>query len=54
MAGMLTCYMQIRNAAADALYNKLPNEMLVMQNWSRPSKELKEVVTTLDKAALGP
>ena len=43
---MLTvlCYMQIRNAAADALYLEIPNEWLIIQDWSTPPKELKEQV----------
>lgn len=39
--------MQVRNAAADALYTELPEEVLLMQDWSRAAKDLKEVVVGL-------
>jgi hypothetical protein len=41
--------MQIRNAAADALYMELQDDLLLTQDWSSPPKELKEVVMRLSK-----
>ena len=46
--------MQIRKAAADALYTELPNGVLLVQDWSRPAKDLKEVVTGLTRPNLEP
>lgn len=49
-AYVLTAVTQVRNAAADALYTELPNEALLVQGWSRPPKELQEVVLRLSEA----
>ena len=45
--------MQIRNAAADALYTELPKRAF-MQDWSRPAKDLKEAVMGLTRPNLEP
>ena len=43
--------MQVRNAAADALYAQIPDEMLLVQDWSRPPTELKGVVIKLKEVS---
>lgn len=47
---LLHPYPTIRNAAADALYIEMPNELLLNHDWSRPQKEHKEVILKLNHA----
>lgn len=44
--------MQIRKAAAEALYTEMPDGVLLIQDWSRPVKDLKEVVAGLTRPNL--
>ncbi|ERF72344.1 hypothetical protein EPUS_06100 [Endocarpon pusillum Z07020] len=51
---LLHPYPSIRKAAADALYTELPNGDILTQDWSRPAKDLKEVVAGLTRPNMEP